>query len=356
MGKGVPYVKLAAVIFLTVVAAGGVLYYAIGNLGGLIPLTVTPGTPGVVVENEQTCIGIGGTWAEGKCTLMTQPETYFSYSLSNVYMTVMNALDKDATFGADDARIRVYPEGQFDFTGFYLEQDNNAATSGQVDLNQTKLKTGMCYDYLAYQGDGGTNLYAKKGLFCIPKLSGDKTVWSYDETVYLYTEGAFTESALDCSTDAFDESGDTVTLNKTAQTVQGCIDWDFTYTNSVAGSIIEEPVIVFEDSTSSPLTDINDIENIYVKVKTGGIGITLPSGNQRTEFLTADPIKTTTDGALGSADGFTGTVTICLPAAEADVGTGSFLMHFDDLGDYRTRDLDNDVRAAAETTTFTINT
>lgn len=346
MGKGTPYAKIGIVAFVAVIAAMLVGNFFLG--GGQLPQQTSYGT-------QQACINAGGQWINGMCQIQAQPQGYVPFTLSHVYMTIMNALDKDATFGADDASVRAYEQGKFDFTGPYLDSDGNAVTTGQIDLDDSRLKTGTCYTYLAYQGDGGTNLYALKDEVCVPQLTGDKTLWSWDQNIYMYTEGAFSESALDSATAAFDESSDVVTLNKTAETVQGCLSWDFTIGNSVSGSIIKDPVIVLEDSSSDALTDLNDIEEIYLSVKTGS-GFSFPSGNLQTEFLSATPIHMTSDGSLGSADGGTGTLKVCLPAAEASVGTGSFLMHFDDLGDYRARDLDNDVRAAVETTTFTITT
>ncbi len=344
MGKETPYVKIGAVVFVFALAA-----VMIGNYVGVpkaIPLTA--------YDDQQACISAGGTWENGACQILPQPPGYVPFTLANIYLNVMNALDKDATFGADDAKVRIYTQGAFDFTGPYLDSDGNAATTGQIDLSGDRMKTGTCYTSLTYQGDGGTNLYALKDDFCVPQLTGDKTMWSSDKNIYIYQEGAFSESALDSATDAFDESGDAVLLNKTAETVQGCLKWDFTVGNSVSGSHLKDPVLILEDSSSSPLTDLNDIESVYLSVKTG-TGFAFPDGNLQTEFLSATPIHMTTDGSLGSADGGVGTLTVCLPAAESDVGTGSFLMHFDDLGDYRNRDLDNDVRAAAETTTFTID-
>lgn len=284
------------------------------------------------------------------------PQGYVPFSLTNVYMNIMNALDEDATFGADDATLKVYNQGAFSFTSPSLDSDGNAATTGQIDLDGKVLATGTGYTALAYQGDGGTNLYAKLFDFTIPPLNPEITFWTNPEMVYMYTEGAFTESGLDASDDDLDEAAhtaDEVTLDKSDDDIQGCLSWDFTMSNSVSGSIIKDPVIVFEDSASDPLTDLDDIEEIYLSVKSGS-GFSFPSGNLRTQFLSASPIPITSDGSLGSADGGTGTLKICLPAAEANVGTGDLLMHFDDLGDYRARDLDNDVRAAAETTTFNI--
>lgn len=345
------YLKIFVVgVALIAVAAGA--FWFIG--GGVLPSMT--GYGGVQYSTQQACVDAGGSWDGTKCTFQQQPSGYVPFTLSHVYVTVMNALDKDATYGADDVYVRAYPYGKFDYTGPYLDQDGNAATSGQIDFNGSRMQTGTSYTYLAFQGDGGTNVYALKDDITIPQLTGDKTVWTLPDTVYIYTEGSFTESTLDSATSAFDESGDAVTLNKTASTVQGCLDWDFTYSDATSGSVLKQPVIVLEDSASSPLTDLNDIEYVYLKVKTGGQGISLPSGNLKSEFDSGTPIHVASDEELGSADGFTGTLTICLPASEADVGTGSFLMHFDDLGDYRNRDLDNDVRAAAETTTFTINT
>jgi hypothetical protein len=346
--KGHPYAKIFGAALLAVVIGGGALFYIFS--GGL-PKFPQQST----LTTQQSCIAAGGQWSNGQCSYQPAPQGYVSFTLNDIYMTVMNALDKDATFGADDATVRAYEQGKFDFVGSYLDSDGNAVTSGQIDLAGDRLQTGTCYTGLAYQGDGGTNLYAELFHFCIPQLIGDKTYWSYPNTIFMTTEGAYTESALDSSTAAFDESGDTVTLNKTAETVQGCLSWDFTYSNSVAGSVLRDPVIMFEDSASDPLTDLNDIEEVYLSVKTGS-GFSFPSGNLRSEFLSATPVSSTSDGELGSADGGTGTLKVCLPAEEADVGTGDILMHFDDLGDYRSRDLDNDVRAAAETTTFSIET
>ena len=345
MGKETPYFKIGAVVFVAAILAVGAMSF-VGKLGVKVPAMTS-------YTSQEACTSAGGTWADGLCQIQAQPPGYVPFVLANVYLTVMNALDTDATFGADDATVHVYTQGAFSFTGPYLDSDGNAVTTGQIDLDGDRMKTGTCYTYLAYQGDGGTNLYAIKDDFCIPQLTGDKTIWSYDENLLMYQEGAFSESALDSSTANFDESGDTVTLNKTSDTVQGCLSWDFTVGNSVSGSHLKDPVLVMEDSTSSPLTDLDDIEAIYLSVKTGS-GFSFPSGNLQTEFLAATPIHMTTDGSLGSADAGVGTLQVCLPASESDVGTGSFLMHFDDGGDYRARDLDNDVRAAAETTTFTI--
>lgn len=350
MSNNTSYLKLGSVIVVSLLLVIGIVSIT-GVKIPSVPLTALP----TDITTEQACVTQGGTWANGVCTVIPQPQVHVPYALSNAYLTIMNALDTDATWGADDATVRVYSLGTFDFTGPYLDSDGNAATSGQIDLDGKRITTGTSYDYLAYQGDGGTNLYALQGVISIPPLTGDKTVWSDATNIYMYKEGAFSESALDSTTAAFDESTDTVTLNKTAETVEGCLTWDFTVGNSVSGSHLKNPVIVFEDSAASPLTDLNDIEEIYLSVKTGS-GFSFPSGNLQTEFLGASPIHITTDGSLGSADSGIGTLKVCLPSAEADVGTGSFLMHFDDMGDYRTRDLDNDVRAAAETTTFTINT
>lgn len=331
MGNDTSYLKLGGVIVVSLLLVFGIVSMA----GFKLPSTQlsavqVPGEPVVV------------------------PQGYVPFVLSNVYLTIMNAMDTDATWGVDDATVRVYSLNGFDsFTSPYLDSDGNAVTSGQIDLDGKRMFTGTSYDYLAYQGDGGTNLYAIEGVVAVSPLTGDKTVWASTENIYMFKEGAYTESALDSSTAAFDESGDAVTLNKTAETVEGCLEWDFTLSNSVSGSILKNPVIVFEDSASSPLTDLDDIEELYLSVKTGS-GFSFPSGNLQTEFLSAQPIQITNDGALGSADKGVGTLTVCLPAAEANVGTGSFLMHMDDMGDYRARDLDNDVRAAAETTTFSL--
>jgi len=311
------HLKLFAVVMASVIIGGGILWFVFGGQIPTTPLT------GYQYTTEQACTVAGGTWANGQCKFQPTPTGYVPFTLSNVYMTVMNSLDKDATFGADDAYVRVYEFGKFDFVGPYLDSDGNAATSGQIDLAGKKLHTGTSYTALAYQGDGGTALYAYKFDFTIPQLTGDKTLWNYPTTIYLSTEGTFTESALDSSTLGFDEGNETadvVTLNKTRDTVQGCL-----------------------------------IEHIYLSVKSGS-GVSFPSGDLVSEFRTATPIHVTSDEELGSADGVTGTLKVCFPAAEASVGTGDFLMHFDDLGDYRNRDLDNDVRAADETTTFDICT
>jgi len=346
------YLKLFGLITLCIVCGGGFLWWL---FGGQIPTTQLTGYQ---YTTEQACTVAGGTWANGQCTFQPQVGGYVPFTLSNVYMTIMNGLDKDATYGADDATIKVFQFGKFDFVGPYLDSASNAVTTGLVDFNSSRLQTGTSYTALAYQGDGGTALYAYKFDFTIPQLTGDKVLWTYPETIYLYTEGTFTESALDNTDDDLDEGAhntDEVTLDKSDDTIEGCLSWDFTYSDSTSGSILKEPVIVFEDSASDPLTDINDIEHIYLSVKSGS-GVSFPSGDLVSEFRTATPIHVTSDEELGSADGVTGTVKICLPASETDVGTGSILMHFDDLGDYRNRDLDNDVRAAAETTTFKIQT
>lgn len=278
---------------------------------------------------------------------------YIPFELDNVYMYLYDAEDPDTTFGgASDVQCRAWNEGEYNFLGPYVDTDSQSAT-GQIALAAKRLKTATEYDILCYEDDGGTPVYADRFEIEIPQVSVEKTAWTYDENIELLKEGAFEESACDSATAAFDESTDTVTLNKSAETVQGVLEWDCEVGQTTAGAVLKDPVIIFRESPGTPLTDINDIEAVWVSVKTGS-GVSLPSGNLVSEFKSAAPVAMTDDGLLGSADSATVTVKIQLPSAEADVGTGNFEMIFDDLGDYREKDLDFDVRAADETTTFVI--
>jgi hypothetical protein len=279
---------------------------------------------------------------------------YTPFEVAHAYGYTYDAMDTKTTFGgADDVQCRVWAAGAFDFLGPYIDTDSQSST-GQVDFAASRLKTATSYDVLCYENDGGTPVYAKKFDITLGQLSPEKTSWSYDKNIELYKEGAFDESACDSATAAFDEAADTVTLNKTASTVQGVLSWDCVIGQTTAGAVLKDPVIIFRESPTTPMTDINDIEAIWVSVKTGS-GVTLPSNNLVSEFKAGAPVAMTSDGVLGSADSATMTVKIQLPSAEANVGTGNFQMIYDDLGDYRAKDLDFDVRAADETTTFVIN-
>ncbi len=280
---------------------------------------------------------------------------YTPFELATVYAYLYDSEDPDTTFGgADDAQCRVWKGGQFDFLGPYVDSDSQSAT-GQIALAAVRLKTGTSYDILCYENDGGTPVYAQKLDFTIPQVDPEKTTWTYDENIELLKEGAFTESACDSATAAFDEAADTVTLNKTAETVQGVLEWDCTVSQSTAGAVVKDPVIIFREAPGTPLTDVNDVEAVWISVKTGS-GVSVPAGNLVSEFKSAAPVVLTEDGMLSSADSATITVKIQLPSSEGDVGTGNIEMIYDDLGDYRAKDLDFDVRAAAETTTFVITT
>ena len=281
---------------------------------------------------------------------------YAPFSLDHVYLYLYDAMDLKSTFGgADDAQCRVWKFGQYDFLGPYVDTDSDAST-GQIDLAAKRVKTDADYSVLCYENDGGTPVYANKvDKMHVGQLSPEVTAFTYDFNINMLKEGTFTESACDSATAAFDEGGDAVTLNKTASTVQGVLTWDCTVAQSTSGAALKDPVLIFRENPASPMTDINDVEAIWVSVKTGS-GVTVPAGNLVSQFKAAAPVALTSVGMLTSADAATVTVKIQLPAAEADVGTGSFQMIYDDLGDYRAKDLDYDVRAADETTTFTINT
>jgi len=343
MANNTPYLKIIGGVTLAVFFAIVGAFWFVSSSG----LVQMAGFGGQVMVDDQG---------------VPVPTTYQPFVLSTVTFTVLNDLDRDAAFGANDVYARAYNVGQFDWTGSYIDiQTTYSTTTGDISFSNSKLRTGQTYEILLYEGDGGTNLYANKFTVTLPALTGDKTTWSDPTIRYMITEGAFSAAAFDSSTAAFDEGATTageVTLNKTAQTVQGCLSWDFTVGNSVSGSKLIDPVIVIEEDASDPLTDINDIENIYLSVKTGS-GFSFTSDDLVTEFRGGVPISMVNGlnkNYLGSADSGTGTLKICLPASESDVGTGSIKVHFDDLGDYRARDLDNDVRAASDSTTFKITT
>jgi len=325
--------------------AGGFEYAVGGGLLVLVALVVVLyGTGNFAVTQPPTEVPPG--------TLPTVPG-YTPFELANVYMYLYDSEDPDSTFGgADDAQCRAWKSGEFDFLGPYVDTDSQSAT-GQIDLAASRLKTGTAYEVLCYENDAGTPVYSNKFEITVPQVNPEKTTWTYDNNIELQKEGAFTESACDSATAAFDESTDTVTLNKTLSTVEGVLEWDCVVAQSTAGAVLKDPVIIFRETPGTPLTDVNDIEAVWISVKTGS-GVTLPGGNLISEFKAGSSIAMTSDGVLGSADSATMTVKIQLPSAEADVGTGNFEMIYDDLGDYRAKDLDFDVRAAAEVTTFVI--
>jgi len=314
-----------------VLVAALVVMYATGNL----PMAVTSTEPSVTGQVP----AVAG---------------YTPFELDHVYMYLYDALDTDSTFGgADDVQCRVWNFGEYNFLGPYLDTDAESST-GQIDLAAKRIKTASEYTVLCYEDDGGTPVYAKKFDFEVPQVAVQKTAWTYGENIELYKEGAFIESACDSSVDAFDESADTITLNKTAQSVQGVLEWDCAVGQSTAGAVLKDPVIIFRENPTTPLTDINDIEAIWVSVKTGSGVDAIPSVNLVNEFKSGAPIAMTSDGLLSSADSATITVKIQLPSSESDVGTGNFQMVYDDLGDYRAKDLDFDTRASAEVTDFVI--
>ena len=286
----------------------------------------------------------------------TQPVVpgYTPFGLTHVYLYLYDAMDTKTAFGgADDAQCKAWDSGKFDFLGPYIDTDSQSST-GQVDFSAAREKTGTKYDVLCYENDGGTPVYANKFDMSVPQVApATVTTWTFDSNVNMYKEGAFAESACDSATAAFDEGGDTVTLNKTLSTVQGVLEWDCTVGQSTAGAVLKNPVIIFREDPATPMTDINDIEAIYVSVKTGS-GVTLPGGNLVDKFKAGAPVAITSTGMLTSADSAVVTVKVQLPSAEANVGTGNFQMIYDDLSDYRAKDLDYDVRAAAEVTTFVI--
>ena len=281
---------------------------------------------------------------------------YTPWALTHVYMYVWNDADKDSTFGADDAKCRVWNAGEVDYIGPYIDEDSNAATTGQIDFDAGKLLTGTSYDVVCYEGDGGTSLYATDKIrINIPQIRGDATSanWVYPENIYMNKEGTITAVAWDSATDAFDESSGAITLNKTAQTIEGCLKWDGTISVGTAGSILKDPVLLIREDPSSPLTDSDDVEHVYVSVKTGS-GVEVPAGDLIDYFTGEIPIPLTNDGIMDDSTSATITATVCFPASESDLGTGAIQFIVDDMGDYRGKDFDRDVRATADTTTLTI--
>jgi len=347
--KQLSMTKLLGVIIASIILGGTGLIFTLGYLGQ--QAGVLPDVTGDV------------------------PDGYEPYVLTTIFLKIMDGLDKDAGFGANDIYGRTYKEGDFDWTGTHVDISTSyTSASGFLNFTGSAMFTGSTYDLIGYQGDGGTNLYTLRDELVIAPLTGDKTTWTATEdngngvrvkVFYMYQEGAFASTAADCTqgngtaglaVTNWDESSNDVTLNKTLDVVQGCNKWDITIGNTVAGSILKNPVIVFEEDASDTLTDIEDIEEIYLSVKSGS-GVSVPSGNLKSQFRNAEPIPIAkTGGTIGSGDSATVTLTICLPAAEASVGTGTMIMYLDDLGDYRVRDNDQDVRAAAEETEFIILT
>jgi len=288
------------------------------------------------------------------------PTGYVPHALTSGFkIKVYNAEDTDATFGANDVYGKIWNPGTADWTGAFVEKSTTFTTStATVDFTGASIYTGKTYDVVLYQGDGGTSLYPETLTITIPKLDSEITTLTYADTVFLFPEGSFSESACDSSTDAFDESTDTVTLNKTAQTVQGSLTWDCTFGQATAGAVLEDPIILFREKPGSELTDINDIEHVYVSIKTGGSGLTIPSGDLVSEFRAGVPLSVGID-KLRSSNNAVLTVEFDLPASESDVGTGTFQMIFDDLGDYRAKanifgTSDYDTHASAEITDFVI--
>jgi hypothetical protein len=289
-------------------------------------------------------------------------EPYMSFALAHVYAFVKQEADPDSAFGVGDVYGRVYEEGAFDFTGDYVDTDGTAATSGQLDWSANKMFTDKYYDVLLYQGDGGTSVYPKLVKIYVGKVREDATasVFTVGGTYYIESEGTIADMAWDCTTDNdFDESTDTITFNKSGSTVEGCETWEVTIDDSGSGTYLIDPVLIFRDDPSSAMTDINDIEHIYLSLKTGqGIGFydcdtgAKIVGDAVDYFLGAEPICLTDDGRIDQQDSATITVQICLPATEAELGNGQIQVIFDDMGDYRGRSLNNDVQAAADVETI----
>ena len=283
---------------------------------------------------------------------------------SNFTIKEYNAEDKDATFGDADVYGKIWKPGTADWTGEYVVLSTDFWTaSGNLDFSGVSIYTGQDYDVLAYQGDAGTNLYPETLTVSIPNLDSQISQYTWPDTVFMYTEGSFSESACDSATAGFDEANttaDVIQLDKSLEAIEGTLSWDCTFAQGTAGAVLKDAVIIFREDPATVLTDINDIEHIYLSVKSGGTGLALPSGDLLSEFLAGVPLNVGVP-IMRSSNDATITVQISLPASESSVGTGNFQMIFDDLGDYRAKadvfgSSDYDVHAAAEITTWAITT
>lgn len=336
-------IGIVALVLIAVVAVG---FFATGGFEKLTGFAITPTPAGEVPETIEPVTG------------------YVPHALTGGFgVFVFNAEDKDTPYGANDVYGKIWNPGTADWSGpFVVASASSDATTGKVAFSGDKIDTGRSYDIAVYQGDGGTNIYPETITVTIPQLSPEISSWNYPNSIYVSTEGSFSESACDSTTAAFDEGSDLITLNKTLSTVQGSLKWDCTYGQDTSGGVLKEPVVIFREKPGSELSDINDVEHIYMSTKTGGSGLSFPTGDLITEFLGGVPIKVgPSDGLFRSNNDAVLTITVNLPASEANVGTGSFEMIFDDLGDYRAKatvfsTTDFDVHAAAEITEFKIIT
>jgi hypothetical protein len=284
------------------------------------------------------------------------------YVITSYTFTVLDKLNPDSTFGANDVYGKLYPEDEFDWDAAALDSQTTYATAtGKITFSGDAAKSGNCYDSLFYQGDGGTNLYADLGTYCIPHFTDAAATWSEDEQVFLLKEGTFKEGALDniegngtgTVVTAWDESGDVVTLDKSETIVEGTNKWEFELGNTVSGSCLKDVVIEFYESDSDQFTDIDDIQGIYLSNKDAS-GVDLPDGNLKDDFVNGNPLEIMSDDDMCSGDGGTVVLTLEFETSEADMGTGTLVMAIDDLGSKDARDLDKDKRASAETVSIKI--
>jgi len=340
MAAKTPYAKMFAVAFIAFALGYVALGYVLPMTGVQLMAAVQPTATGAVTGVQAS-----------------------QYLLDTYTFTVLDELNQNSGFGDNDVYAKLYPAGEFDWDGAALDTSTNyTGSTGKISFTGKAAKTSSSYDVLFYQGDGGTNLYAKlvEGV-TIPDFTDSPGAWAETDPVFMLKEGAFKETALDnmegngtgVVVTAWDESNDVVTLDKSDTTVEGTIKWDFSVGNTVSGSCIKNPVIVFYESESDQFTDIDDIEHIYLSVKSGS-GISVPSRDLVDDFKNGNPIEITSDGCLGSGDSATLTLQIDLPSSEADVGTGTLVMSLDDLGDKNARDLDKDKRASAESVSIKI--
>lgn len=327
--KGVSMVAVGVGIAIICVIVAGGLFAVYQQLGSVEEATLTPKE----TETRKT-------------------------SFDSVRFYIYDELDKDVGFGNNDVYGRIYEEGDVDWVGnavetttdyngthYYLEFDGGG--SG------TRLKSGTNYELVIYQGDGGNNLYTKTIPFTIPTVAPDENDYTFDESFFMYKEGSWSDAGCDNSNNTFDEDAtvtDQVDLNTTYGGVGGTMTWDCTVEQATSGAVLQDPVIIFQESPSDPLSDINDVVHIWTSVKSGS-GVAVPTGDLVTEFRAGSPISISDEGFLDSADSVVMTLKIQLEA-EGSVGTGTIQMIMDDLGDWRGKDTDTDVRATAETISF----
>lgn len=326
-GASTTLIAVAVIIGLIVVAGGGFAIYS--QLGEVKTATSTP------KETEVR-----------------------KASFDSVKFYVYNALDDDVGYGDGDVYGRIYKEGEVDWTGNAVETSTTYnGTHYYIEFNGggggTRLVSGENYELVLYQGDGGTNLYSETIPFTIPNVAPDEADYTFDETYLMYTEGSWTDAGCDNTNATFDEDAtvaDQVNLNTSYGGVGGLMTWDCTFEQATSGAILRDPVVIWQESPSDPLSDINDVEHIWMSVKSGS-GIAIPTGDLESEFRAGTPIAISENGYIDSADSVVSTVKIELEA-EGSIGTGTIQMIMDDLGDWRSKDTDTDVRAAAETISF----